>query len=78
MPQAAPAVRSRRKPQATPGRISDADLRKQVKAVFDEDPSISLNDAAKKLRRGRDRVRPLLEDVRREAHVQPFERKAAR
>ena len=42
------------------------------------DPSISLNDAAKKLRRGRDRVRPLLEDVRREAHVQPFERKAAR
>ena len=78
MPQVAPPVKSRRKPQATPGRISDDDLRKQVKAVFDDDPSISLNDAAKKLRRGRDRVRPFLEDVRREAHVQPFERKAAR
>lgn len=77
-PQAAPPVKSRRKPQATPGRISDDDLRKQVKAVFDDDPSISLNDAARKLRRGRDRIRPILEDIRREAHVQPFERKAAR
>jgi len=40
-----------------------------VRAEFDADPSVSVNAAAKKLGRSRDRVRPLLEQVRAEANV---------
>jgi hypothetical protein len=69
---AAPQVRARRKVAARPPRISDADLKREVKAEFDADPSVSVNAAAKNLNRSRDRVRPLLEQVRREAHVSPI------
>ena len=70
--RAAPQVRARRKVAARPPRISDADLKREVKAEFDADPSVSVNAAAKNLNRSRDRVRPLLEQVRREAHVSPI------
>lgn len=75
-----PAARSRRKVQATPRRISDTDLKGLIRPLFDADPDVSVNAAAKQLSRSRDRVRPLLEEVRnearREAHVIPMERRA--
>lgn len=74
-PAATPQVRPRRKPAARPPRISDADLKAEIKAEFDADPSVSVNAAAKKLGRSRDRVRPLLEQVRAEANVRTLERK---
>lgn len=67
----------RRKTQVTPKRVSAADLRRLVQAEFDADPSVSVTAAAKNLGRGRDTVRPVLEKIRREANVQPLERKAA-
>lgn len=69
---ATPQVRPRRKPAARPPRISDADLKREVKAEFDADPSVSVNAAAKNLNRSRDRVRPLLEQIRSEANVSPI------
>jgi len=74
---AMPQVRSRRKVAARPARISDADLKEEIKAEFDADPSVSVNAAAKRLGRSRDRVRPLLEQVRAGANVRPLERKKA-
>jgi hypothetical protein len=76
-PAATPQVRPRRKPAARPARISDADLKREIKAEFDADPSVSVNAAAKKLGRSRDRIRPLLEQVRAEANVRTLERKKA-
>jgi hypothetical protein len=73
-----PAARPRRKVPATPRIISGADLKRLVKAEFDVNPAVSVNAAAKNLGRSRDRVRPLLEQVRAEAHVSPIAaRKAA-
>lgn len=74
-PAATPQVRPRRKPAARPARISDADLKKEIKAEFDANPSVSVNAAAKNLGRSRDRVRPLLEEVRREAGILSMDRK---
>jgi hypothetical protein len=74
---ATPKAKPRRKPAARPARISDADLKQEIRAEFDADPSVSVNAAAKKLGRSRDRVRPLLEQVRAEANVRPLERKKA-
>ena len=57
-----------------------ADLKKLIRPLFDADPDVSVNAVAKQLNRSRDRVRPLLEQVRdearREAHVIPMERRA--
>lgn len=70
-PETAPArrrqVTSRRKPAVSSGRISDADLKELVRVEFDADPAITVSAAAKKLVRSRDRIRPLLEQVRAEA-----------
>ena len=67
--QAAPAaqVRSRRKAQVKPSRISDADLKDEIRSVLAVGTAPSVNAVAKALGRGRDRVRPLLEEVRAEA-----------
>jgi hypothetical protein len=72
---ATPQARSRRKAAATPRRILDADLKEEIRALFDADPHISINAAADHLHRSRDRVRPLLEEVRRDANVRTLERK---
>ncbi len=70
-PEAVPAPRRqvtpRRKVQARSGRISDADLKSLIRAEFDADPDVTVSAAAKKLTRSRDRIRPLLEQVRAEA-----------
>jgi hypothetical protein len=63
----APQVRSRRKPAVRPARISDADLKDEIRTLFDADSKVSINAAADKLGRSRDRVRPLLEQIRSEA-----------
>lgn len=62
-----PRPRPRSKVPAPPRRISDADLKKQVEALFAANPEVSLKAAADELGRSRDRVRPLLEQVRAEA-----------
>lgn len=72
---ATPQVRPRRKVAARPARISDTDLKEEIRAEFDGNPSVSVNAAAKNLGRSRDRVRPLLEQVRAEANVRTLERK---
>ena len=75
-----PAARSRRKVQATPRRISDTDLKELIRPLFDADREVSVNAAAKHLNRSRDRVRPLLAEIRDEARrgrtVVPMERRA--
>lgn len=63
---AAPQVRSRRKVQVRPARISDADLKEEIRPLLEADPAVSVSAAAKQLGRGRDRVRPLLEQMRAE------------
>ena len=70
-------VRPKRKTPVRPPRISDADLKKLVRAEFDKDPSVSVIAAAQNLNRGRDRVGPLLKEVRREAGILTMERKQA-
>ena len=75
--QATPQVRPRRKNAARPPRISDTDLKKQIQVKFKADPSVSVNAAAIELGRSRDRVRPLLEEVRREAGILTMERKTS-
>jgi hypothetical protein len=64
---AKPQVKPRRKAATTPGRISDADLKAEIRTLFEADRAVSVNAAAKQLGRSRDRVRPLLEQVRAEA-----------
>jgi hypothetical protein len=82
-PPPAPKVRSRPrprpevKPAVTLPRISDADLKKDIQKAYDADTSVSVSAAAKATGRSRDRVRPLLEEVRREAHVRPLEGRKA-
>jgi len=80
-PQGANQARPRRKTQARPqaraGRISDADLKEQIRSLFDTDPAVSVAAVASQLGRGRDRVRPLLEQVRAEANVRPMKRERA-
>jgi len=70
-PPAAPQVRPRRKPAAKtevrPSRITDADLKAEIRSLFDADKSVTVSAAAKATGRSRDRVRPLLEQVRAEA-----------
>ena len=75
--QVRPQVRPKRKTPVRPPRISDADLKKLVRAEFDKDRSVSVIVAAKNLNRGRDRVAPLLKEVRREAGILTMERKQA-
>jgi hypothetical protein len=79
--QVRPKTTATRKAQvrtrARPARISDADLKKQLKSLFDADPDVSVNAAASQVGRGRDRVRPLLEEVRREVNVTPMKRGTA-
>ena len=65
----------RRKVPARSARISDADLKEQVRSEFAADPAVSVNAVAKALGRSRDRIRPLLEQVRAEANVRTLERK---
>ena len=72
-----PQVRPRRKTPVRPPRISDADLKKLVRAEFEKDRAVSVIVAAKNLNRGRDRVAPLLKEVRREAGILTMERKQA-
>ena len=62
-------VRSRRKVQVIPARISDADLKAEIRSLFEADRKVSVNAAAKSLGRSRDRVRPLLEQVRAEERL---------
>jgi hypothetical protein len=62
----APQVKSRRKPAVRPARISDADLKQEIRVLFAADAKVSINAAADQLGRSRDRVRPLLEQVRAE------------
>jgi hypothetical protein len=59
-------VRSRRKTQVKSARISDADLKDEIRSALADGTAPSVNAVAKTLGRGRDRVRPLLEEVRRE------------
>lgn len=66
-------ARPQRKVGAIPRVIPDADLKKLVLSEFGKNPAVSVNAAAKALGRSRDRIRPLLEEVRREANVQPIE-----
>jgi Protein of unknown function (DUF2637) len=63
---ATPQAKPRRKAQATPGRISDADLKQDIRELHGRNPEVSVNAAAKQLGRSRDRIRPLLEQVRRD------------
>jgi len=67
----APQARPRRKPAAKtevrPSRITDADLKSEIRSLFDADTSVTVSAAAKATGRSRDRVRPLLEQVRAEA-----------
>ena len=70
-------VRPKRKTPVRPPRISDADLKKLVRAEFEKDRAVSVIVAAKNLNRGRDRVAPLLKEVRREAGILTMERKQA-
>ena len=65
--QVKPQARPRRKAQATSPRISDTDLKQDIRELHGVDPAVSVNAAAKQLGRSRDRVRPLLEQVRAEA-----------
>ena len=60
VPRAVP----RRKTQVTPGRISDADLKEEIRAALKADPDVTLKALSAGLGRGRDRVRPLLAEVR--------------
>lgn len=70
-----PAGRASGRPQAAARRrlpagrkaISDADLSELVRAALAADPDVTLAALAKKLGRSRDRLRPLMEKVRREA-----------
>lgn len=64
---AKPQARARRKAQAKPPRISDADLKAEIRSALAAGTAPSVNAVAKELGRGRDRVRPLLEQVRAEA-----------
>jgi hypothetical protein len=59
-------VAPRRKAQVTPARISDADLKAQIRAALKADPGVTLKALAADLNRGRDRLRPLLDEVRQE------------
>ena len=70
--QPAPAsqARPRRKAQVKPSRISDADLKGEIRSALAAGTPPSVNAVAKELGRGRDRVRPLLEQVRAEADPQ--------
>jgi hypothetical protein len=61
-------VTPRRKTQVRPERISDADLKAQIRAALKADPDITLKDLAAGLRRGRDKLRPLLDEVKKEAN----------
>jgi hypothetical protein len=65
-PRPAAQVTPRRKAQVTPGRISDADLKGQIRAAIKADPDVTLKALAAALSRGRDRLRPLLDEVRQE------------
>lgn len=67
--QVTPRAPARRKAPATPRIIPDAELKNLVRAEFDVNPGVSVNAVARTLRRSRDRVRPLLDEVRREAVV---------
>jgi hypothetical protein len=49
---------------AAPARISDADLLGQIRGVLADKPDANITDVAKELGRGRDRIRPLLEQAR--------------
>lgn len=60
-------VRPRRPAQAKPERISDADLKAEIRSALTDGTAPSVNAVAKAVGRGRDRVRPLLEEVRQEA-----------
>ena len=62
---------SRRRTQVTRQGISDDDLKAELRSALKSDPDITVAAAAKKLKRGRDRIRPLLEEVRREASGTP-------
>jgi len=73
----APKVKPRRKVAARPARISDAALKEEIRAEFRANPSVSVNAAAKALGRSRDRVRPLLEQVRREAGILSIDQRRA-
>jgi hypothetical protein len=75
--QARPRRKTQAAPKVRPGRITDVDLKKQVKSLFDADPAVSVNAVASQLGRGRDRVRPLLDQVRGEANVRPMKRERA-
>jgi len=57
---------SRRRAQVTRQGISDDNLKDELRSALKSDPDITVAAAAKKLKRGRDRIRPLLEQVRRE------------
>lgn len=65
-PQVTPRPAARRKTQATRARVSDTDLKDQIRAALDADPAVTLKALAADLGRGRDRLRPLLDEVRRE------------
>lgn len=57
-------VRSRSKVQVKSARISDADLKDEIRSALAAGTAPSVSAVAKTLGRGRDRVRPLLEEVR--------------
>lgn len=59
-------VRSRRKPAAKPPRISDADLKQDIRKVLAHGTAPTVSAVAKQVGRSRDRIRPLLEQVRAE------------
>lgn len=60
-------VRPRRPAQVKPERISDAALKAEIRSALAAGTAPSVNAVAKAVGRGRDRVRPLLEEVRTEA-----------
>jgi hypothetical protein len=60
-------VKPQRKTQVKSARISDADLKGEIRASLAAGTAPSVSAVAKTLGRGRDRVRPLLEEVRAEA-----------
>jgi len=74
--QATPRVRTARKPKAAQRIIPKADLEQQVRALFDADHDVTIAYAAAKLGRGRDTIRPILQELRRNANVVQMERRA--
>jgi len=58
--------RKTKESQHSPRRISQEALARQVSALLDQDPAISINAAARELGRGRDTVRPILQALRKE------------